>query len=127
MGNPNEANDPSSTTPPSSPMLDRSMTDSFYEGEYQINFSRGLLYIFSAKFIRFVGFFFTKICVKFLPYLMIFPKFHSIFGAFYLLRSTWKKPQMWQIFEGKMRKFHEAEYPFHGKKILFGEIKLSFF
>ena len=29
MGNPNEVNDPSSTNPPSSPMLDRSMTYSF--------------------------------------------------------------------------------------------------
>ena len=32
MGNPNEVNDPSSTNPPSSPMLDRSMTYSFNKG-----------------------------------------------------------------------------------------------
>ena len=38
MGNPNEVNDPSSTNPPSSPMLDRSTTYSFNEGEYQIKF-----------------------------------------------------------------------------------------
>ena len=36
MGNPNEVNDPSSTNPPSSPMLDRSTTYSFNEGEYLI-------------------------------------------------------------------------------------------
>ena len=32
MGNPNEVNDPSSTNPPSNPMLDRSMSYSFKEG-----------------------------------------------------------------------------------------------
>ena len=33
MGNPNEVNDPSSTNPPSNPMLDRSMSYSFKEGQ----------------------------------------------------------------------------------------------